>query len=253
MLNALDIGRAALAATVVIGTASAFSVDANAAILKETFPWTGTTTQDQELRDQDWCGGNAGDAFCNNPPGTVANQGGEGAISAGNGRDGTPGFAFWSQTGINADSFLYTEKVSFNPSEVPEISWYQRDSGSDPMRVAFKSGSDWYISDQIFTQPDESTWQLQVAELATLTFFQRTQSGSTLPGGGVPGAPGGLPVPDLVADAFGFWWDGPKTATSRLDDVNVVPLPGAVWLLASGVAAVGAMRHRARRRNAETA
>jgi hypothetical protein len=183
-------------------------------------------SQDEKLRLEGWCGGNAGDQFCNNPPGTVANQGGEGAISVGNGQGDTPGFAFWSQTAINADSFLYTEEFA-GTTNLSELTWHQRDgrntTDSDPMRVAFKIGSTWYISTTVWTQPNNAAWVEQTADLTTLTFFSRPQIGTTLPDGSVP--VGGTPVvnlPDGQVAAFGFWWDGPKTATSRIDNVRLL-------------------------------
>jgi len=193
-------------------------------LYQETFPWTDTTTQDLELRDQGWCGGNAGDKFCDNAPVTDANQGGEGAISSGNGPDETPGFAFWSQTGINADSFLYTDEFPFDSSQLISVTWKQRNSGDDPARLAFRIGSDWYISDQTFVD-DTNTWVTTTVDLSSLTFFLRSDDDNdptTLPGGGVPASPGGLSLPAGTVNAFGFWWDGPKTATSRVDDVTLV-------------------------------
>jgi len=65
-----------------------------------------------------WCSGNAGDDFWGNPPWTIADNGGEGAISASAGSMAKPsqdinnkpqgpvqtdGFAFWPQTAISAE------------------------------------------------------------------------------------------------------------------------------------------------------
>jgi hypothetical protein len=192
-------------------------------LYQEKFPYeTGGGTQDEQLRSQGWCGGNAGDQFCDNPPGTGANNGGEGAISTGNGQDGDPGFAFWSQTGIGADSFLYTDEITFASSELSSITWYQRDSANDPLHLAFRIGTDWYISDQTWTQPIASTWVPQTVDLSSLTFFQRSQSGTALPDGSVPSSPGGLSLPSGDVNAFGFWWDGPKSNTSRVDTVTLL-------------------------------
>ena len=244
--------RLAVLPTAICGLFTLVSLDAQAALFTETFPSTGDFAgvvqgQDLELRAQGWCGGNAGDAFCSNPPGTVANQGGEGAISVGNGPDGTAGFAFWSQTGINADSFLYTQKAPFNTAQVPAITWQQRDSGNDPTHLALKIGGNWFISDQTWNN-NSSEWQLQAADLGALTFFVRSQPDpDVLPGGGT--APGGLPLPsDQIVSAFGFWWDGPKTGTSRIDDVTAVPLPAAAWMMLAGLGAIGVLRRRASQR-----
>jgi hypothetical protein len=200
---------------------------ADVTVYEETFPSTGVQppSQDEKLRLEGWCGGNAGDQFCNNPPGTVANQGGEGAISVGFGQDGERGFAFWSQTRINADSFLYTEEFA-GTSNLSELTWYQRDgsntSDSDPMRVAFKIGSTWYISTTVWTQPNNAAWVEQTADLLTLGFFARPQIGTILPDGGVPGPGPAVFLPDGQIVAFGFWWDGPKGSTSRIDNVRLV-------------------------------
>jgi hypothetical protein len=218
---------------------------AAAATYTETFPYSGPT-QEESLRDQGWCGGNAGDAFCN----SIA--GGEGAISTGNGVGGTQGFAFWSQTGINADSFLYTTEFTFRTSQNPVLSWYQRDSArsgvTDPARIALLLGTDWYISDTTWSHVSATDWVLMSADLAALTWFVRGTGGdsSVLPDGGV--ATGGTALPaDQFVSAFGFWWDGPKVATSRFDDVSVsvVPLPATLPLMIAGL---GALAFAARRR-----
>lgn len=216
------IGQSAALALMVALVIGAKAAAADVTAYEETFPSPGVQppTQDQQLRIEGWCGGNAGDQFCNNPPGTTANQGGEGAISTGNGQDGAPGFAFWSQTAIGADSFLYTAEVE-GLSGLGSVSWYQRDSGVEPLRLAFKIGSTWYISDQVWTQPNSAQWQLQSADLDSLTFFTRTQVGTTLPDGGVPIASPSVTLPSGELAAFGFWWDGPKNANSRIDTVKL--------------------------------
>jgi hypothetical protein len=218
----------------------------SAATYKETFPYTGPT-QEQSLRDQGWCGGNAGDAFCNN------SAVGEGAISVGAGVDGTPGFAFWSQTRIGADSFLYTNEFTFRTSQKPVLSWYQRDSRNgqglaDPARIALLIGTDWYISDTTYSSASATDWMLMTADLGALTWFLRGTGGNpaVLPDGGVGTGGSALPADQLVS-AFGFWWDGPKSATNRFDDVSVsvVPVPAALPLLLAGM---GALAFAARRR-----
>ncbi|MCU0855552.1 MAG: VPLPA-CTERM sorting domain-containing protein [Rhodobacteraceae bacterium] len=217
---------------------------ASAATYTETFPYSGPN-QEQSLASAGWCGGNAGDAYCQAP------TGGEGAVSSGTGRGGTQGFAFWSQRGIGADSFLFTDEFTFRTSANPILSWYQRDSGvSDPMRIALLIGTDWYISDTVYQQPVVTDWLLRSAELDTLTWFVRGTGGNTaiLPGGGV--GTGGVLLPaDQLVSAFGFWWDGPKTANSRIDDVtvNVIPVPAALPLLLAGL---GGLALVARRRKA---
>jgi hypothetical protein len=159
------------------------------------------------------------------------------------------GFAFWSQTGIGADSFLFTDEFTFRTSEKPVLSWYQRDSGvSDAMRIALLIGTDWYISDSVYKHASATEWLLQSAELDMLTWFIRGTGGNTsiLPGGGV--GDGGFLLPtDQLVSAFGFWWDGPKTANSRIDDVTVtvVPVPAALPLLLAGL---GGLALAARRR-----
>jgi hypothetical protein len=221
------------------------AASASAATYTETFPYTGPT-QEQSLRDQGWCGGNAGDAFCNNL------AGGEGAISTGNGVGGTQGFAFWSQTAVNADSFLYTNEFTFRTSQKPVLSWYQRDSArngvTDPARIALLIGTSWYISDTTYSHVSATDWVLKTADLGALTWFVRGTGGNTsvLPNGGV-GTGGALLPTDQLVSAFGFWWDGPKVATSRFDDVSVsvVPVPAALPLLLAGI---GALAIAARRR-----
>jgi hypothetical protein len=220
---------------------------AAAATYTETFPYSGPT-QEQSLRDQGWCGGNAGDAFC------ASISGGEGAISVGSGNGGTQGFAFWSQTAIHADSFLYTTEFTFRTGDRPRLTWYQRDSArsgaTDPARIALLLGTDWYISDMTWSHVSATDWMFMSADLGALTWFVRGTGGdpSVLPDGGVGTGGAALPADQLVS-AFGFWWDGPKVATSRFDDVSVsvVPLPGALPLLLAGL---GAVAFAARRRKA---
>jgi hypothetical protein len=245
----------------------------HAAILyQETFPYsTAATGQDQELRNQGWCGGNAGDNGCNNPPGTVANNGGEGAISAGgpgstlqvsqnvnNSPQGTLGldsFGFWSQTGISADSFFYTEEFKLQSSALSTIRWDVRDGAPnasptarfDPQHLAFRIGANWYISDQIWT--NSNIWATNSVDLVNLTFFMRPSIGGVLPGGNLPGAAGGLALPDAEINAFGLWWDGPKTANSRIDNFTLigavaVPNPPTLALVALALAGlVWSRRH----------
>ena len=220
---------------------------AAAATYTETFPYSGPT-QEQSLRNEGWCGGNAGDLFCDNI------SGGEGAISQGIGVGGTQGFAFWSQTAIGADSFLYTTEFTFRTSQGPRLSWGQRDSArsgvTDPARIALLVGTDWYISDTTYSHVSATDWMLMSADLGALTWFVRGTGGtpSVLPGGGL--GTGGIVLPaDQIVGAFGFWWDGPKVATSRFDDVSisVVPTPTALPLLLAGL---GALALAARRRKA---
>ena len=234
--------RSMIAATTFATALSLPAAGASAATYTETFPYTGPT-QEQSLRNAGWCGGNAGDAYCQTP---VV---GEGAISSGNGRDGAPGFAFWSKKGQHADSFLFTDEFAFRTSRNPVLSWYQLDSGtSDPIHIALLIGTDWYISDQTYRHASATDWMLMSAKLGSLTWFVRGTGGNTaiFPGGGV-GTGGSLLPADALVSAFGFWWDGPKTANSRIDDVSVsiVPVPGALPLLLAGL---GGLAFVARRR-----
>lgn len=232
--------RAKLWSSALVGFALMAAADARAdqILYQEKFPFTTIgASQDEELRNQGWCGGNAGDAFCDNPPGTVANQGGEGAISVGTGEDGDVGFAFWSQRAISADSFLYTDEYMFNSSELTSVTWYERDSGTDPTHLAFRIGTDWYISDQTWFD-NSGDWVLKTADLSTLTFFKRSGAAATLPDGGV--SLGGLELPAGQVNAFGFWWDGPKTANSRVDTVTLFG-PTTVDLVAGRTIDVGSV------------
>jgi hypothetical protein len=230
---------AAAAVTMVAGLAP-LSVAAQEIIYQEPFWFTGEdgTDQDPELRVQGWCGGNAGDPLCANGPGEPApanNGGGEGAISVSAGSGVTPSqdinndpqgpfdrdnFAFWSQTQITADSFLYTDEYPLETSQLTDVQWDQRSNESVPMHLAFLVDGTWYISDQTWVASDASNWVVIQVAVDSLTFFERATGGdpSTLPGGGVPGAAGGLSLPDGTISAFGVWWDGPKTATSRIDN-----------------------------------
>jgi hypothetical protein len=52
--------------------------------------------------------------------------------------------------------------------------------------------------------------------------FARPQIGTILPDGGVPGPGPAVFLPDGQIVAFGFWWDGPKGSTSRIDNVRLV-------------------------------
>lgn len=227
-----------VSAGLLLASALAVTPAAASTLLHQSFDYAGPT-QDEALRAPSvgWCGGNAGDTFCGNSPGTIANQGGEGAVSTGNGVGGTQGFAFWSQTGINADSFLYTHIVSFETQEAgTRLSWFQSDSDPVGTRIALLSGSSWYISDQVFSYVRNFTgdWGALSAVVEDLTYFQRDTGGnpSVLPGGGV--GTGGLSLTlGATVDALGFWWDGPKSNTSRIDEVSLapVPVPGALPLL----------------------
>jgi hypothetical protein len=70
--------RAKLWSSALVGFALMAAADARAdqILHQEKFPFTTIgASQDEELRNQGWCGGNAGDAFCDNPPGTVATRG----------------------------------------------------------------------------------------------------------------------------------------------------------------------------------
>jgi MYXO-CTERM domain-containing protein len=250
-----------------LGALASVPVAASSMILyQETFPWTGTFSQDAELRNQGWCGGNAGDAFCNNPqvpgPGSP-NQGGEGAISVSAGSTVTPSvninnnpqpplvtdaFAFWSQTGINAQSFMYTEEYMLDVALLDSVMWDQRDNVADPMHLAFRILDDWYISEQTFTQPDNTQWIAQSAELASLSFFQIDGGGdlSTLPGGN--SGPLFAALPAGTINAFGVWWDSDKTGNSRIDNFKLLtadaPLPGTLWLMAAALVGLAAKRRR---------
>ncbi|WP_295885900.1 VPLPA-CTERM sorting domain-containing protein [uncultured Thiohalocapsa sp.] len=233
-------------------------------VYQETFPFTRELTQDAELRNQGWCGGNAGDAFCNNPqvpgPGSP-NQGGEGAISASPGSTVTPSldinnnpqgplavdaFAFWSQTGTNAQSFMYTQEYMLDVAMLDAVMWDQRDSSADAMHLAFRILDDWYISEQTFTQPDASQWIAQSASLASLSFFQIDGGGdqTILPGG--DSGPLFASLPAGTINAFGVWWDSDKTHTSRIDNFKLVaaeaPLPGTLWLVGGALAGMAGMR-----------
>jgi hypothetical protein len=242
-------------------------------VYQETFPWTGTQqnpqAQDKELRNQGWCGGNAGDSFCNNPPSTAPgdppNEGGEGAISAdpGGGSTVTPSqninndpqgplvtdsFAFWSQTRISAKSFLYTNEYSLQSSRVLSVSWDQRDSSDDPTHLAFCIDGQWHVSQDSWSN-DSDSWANTAVDLAGLTFFVVGACSDTLPGGDINVAPGG-PLPSGLITAFGFWWDSDKTGTSRVDNVRLigkvdsVPAlsPWAVVILAGLLAIIGMRR-----------
>src|SRR6056297_1155681 len=121
---------------------------ASASIYQELFPNPNGVDQQQQLRNVGWCGGNAGDPACANRPGDTDpdtdNDGGEGAVSVGTGQDGDAGFAFWSQKGINADGFLFTEEFSFDLTPQTVFTWFQRDSpgGTDDLtRLALRVGS----------------------------------------------------------------------------------------------------------------
>jgi hypothetical protein len=234
--------RPTLATLALTAGLSFAAVAASAATYTETFPFDPAFNQEENLPLVGWCGGNAGDAYCQSP------VGGEGAVSSGIGRDGTPGFAFWSKKGQNADSFLFTDEFTFRTSEKPVLSWYQRDGGtSDPMRIALLIGTDWYISDTIYQHASTTDWMLMSAELDMLTWFVRGTGGDTsvLPGGGV-GTGGTFLASDQLVSAFGFWWDGPKTANSRIDDVSVsfVPVPAALPLLLAGLGGLALVARR---------
>ena len=217
-------------AAIAVGVMSVVTAptSATAAKFKETFDYIPAPNpapakwQDSVLRQQDWCGGNAGDQFCKNvvgqnqkPGGGEQNDGGEGAISVSNGSDGNAGFAFWSQKRIGADSFLYTNKHIFAAELDTKVSYLARHSGNrrgaaDPMHFALLIGNDWYISDDVDDEVSSTQRSVEFL-LGDLTWFKRSTGGnpSVLPGGGV-GIDGlALPVVQQV-EAFGFWWNGPK-------------------------------------------
>ena len=229
--NCTGLSRTALASFAGVSLLLA-AAGADAQTYEETFPSSGVQppTQDEQLRLEGWCGGNAGDVGCDNPPGIPANNGGEGAISTGAGQDGDPGFAFWSQTAIGADSFLYTEEIAASSFlGLTSMSWYQRDAsmgnpGSDPLHVAVMIADDWYISDSTFTQPDSTMWLLQNIDFTTSTFFTRTQTGNTLPDGGV--GVGGRRCPQVSRSTpWGSGGMARRRRTSRIDNVTVQGVP----------------------------
>jgi len=135
---------------------------------------------------------------------------------------------------------MYTEEFSLQASQLEQVQWDQSDSAATPgdaLHLAFRIGTDWYISDQSFTyvrqQPGD--WSTQTADLDGLTFFMVDGGGdpATLPGDGVQA--GGLLLPNEPINAFGVWWHGPKTNTSRIDnfvlwgrmiDPPSMPVPG---------------------------
>jgi hypothetical protein len=246
------------------------ATQSNAVVLyQETFPYSTTAAgQDLELRNQGWCGGNAGDAFCNNPPAGSGsnNEGGEGAISVSAGSTLRPSnnvnnnpqgilqtdsFAFWSQTAINADSFLYTNEYLIQSAQLESIVWDTRDSTGGGVgnqeHLAFLIGDDWYISDQFWINTT-NMWTTVSVDLVDLTFFVRSFDGTTLPGGGLPAtSPNIAMLPDADIRAFGVWWDGPKNKTSRIDNFTLngrVPAPATLALLGLGLAAIGYQRKR---------
>jgi hypothetical protein len=125
----------------------------------------------------------------------------------------------------------------FNSSELTSVTWYERDSGTDPTHLAFRIGTDWYISEQTWFD-NSGDWVLKTADLSTLTFFKRSGAAATLPDGGV--SLGGLELPAGQVNAFGFWWDGPKTANSRVDTVTLFG-PTTVDLVAGRTIDVGSV------------
>jgi hypothetical protein len=224
-----------------VGTSAAFGQTV-VTLYQETFPWTDTQddpAQDNELRNQGWCGGNAGDEFCNNPPqdgDDPPNEGGEGAISVSAGSDVTPSeninnnpqgplvtdaFAFWSQSDINAQSFMYTQEYQPQVSQVTAVSWDQRDNGDDPTHLAFCVDGQWHVSDQFWSN-NSGDWANTEVDLSSLTFFVVGPCPGTLPGGGVPTTSDALSLPSGQITAFGFWWDSNKTANSRFDNVRLL-------------------------------
>jgi hypothetical protein len=128
---------------------------------------------------------------------------------------------------------MYTEEFSVSASQLEQVQWDQSDSAetqANALHLAFRIGTDWYISDQSFTylRPAAGVWSTQTVDLSALTFFVVDGGGdpSTLPDGGVQ--PGGLSLPDAPINAFGVWWDGPKTATSRIDNFILRGQPAPV-------------------------
>lgn len=239
-----------LAASIILAAGFA-AAPALASTYHQSFDYLGPT-QDEALRNLGWCGGNAGDAFCNNPPGTAANNGGEGAVSVGAGFDGNQGFAFWSQTAINADAFLYTNAFGFSTQAGgTRMSWHQSDSDPVGARIALLSGTTWYISHEVFShvRSEEGDWGGMSAVLEELAYFSRDASAdpSSLPGGGV-GVDSLFLADGTAIDAFGFWWDGPKSATSRVDELSLAPVPlsASLPLLIAAIGALGLARRPGR-------
>lgn len=229
-----------------------------------TFP-AGATSQDAALRGApiNWCGGNAGDSVCDNPVAGSgsANEGGEGAISASSDlfdADGNPGdFMFWSQRRINADSWLFTESAPFHTGGQIELNWFQRDSirrgDADPTRLFFRIGTDYYVSNETFKNPnnDKSAagWLQFTVDPTSLTYAMFDNSAMPLLLPDLDFAAGSAVLPEAaMVDAFGFYWDGPKSTIARFDNVELtaspIPLPAGGVLLVAGLGALVVTQRR---------
>lgn len=224
-IRALTLGLACLAASSV----PAFG---ESIVYPETFNWPGGDSQSRALRNLGWCGGIAGDLFCDNPRSGSVNQRDEGDVSRRN-YAGDDSFAYWSQARIAADRLMYADGLSLDPSNLVSVMWNQSDISNDPLHLAFKIGNDRNISGQSFT--------------SGLTFSSRTQSGNVLPGGGFESAALGLP--SGTSEALGVGWDGKDTGISQSDNFTLiaVPLPPAAWLYGSAILGVGMLGRRKRK------
>jgi len=163
------------------------------------------------------------------------------------------GRLLWPVGGGVSPALVYTEEfvVERDRLQVDSISWDQAtNGGTDSFQVALEIGGDWFVSDEVFTGPNNSSsgtfdtnaMQMSLDFQAALWRSLAFTPGSTL------GAPGSLvALPDGDITAFGLY--GSFNATMWFDTYTIeatsIPTPAA---LPAGLAMFSLIAMRRRRR-----
>lgn len=281
----------ATAIAIVLGVIAMQVVPAQAAgvLYREIFPnrpTSSTASQEQQLNNEGWYGGNSGDPFQQGP------TGGEGAISNG----GTPlaseltpvnsspigpivpatSFAFWSKEGVS-NNFLYTTEYVLPSTALQRVEWNSRNTSNSvtvttaagqgginetDTHIAVRIGNVWYVSDQGFLQSGDATsWRFNGVDIAPLTWglfdnfgvipdLTKMPSRSATQGSGIADLPGG------TVTAFGLWWErvsrpsGQSNGTNRIDNftlIGEIPEPATLTLFGTGLLGAAWLRRRQRK------
>jgi hypothetical protein len=256
-------------------------------LYREIFPdrLTPPASQEQQLANEGWYGGNTGDAFLGNI------VGGEGAISAGGvgaaeqaAVNSNPqgisnpasSFGFWSKEGVS-NNFLYTAEYSLPVASLTSVNWNSRNSSNSASviavdgqggsletdtHIALRIANNWYVSDQGFLQQGDATaWRDNLAVVSNLTWglfddYGAVPDFSLLPGRSSTMGAGIVGLPNGTIDGFGLWWErvsrppGVGNGTNRIDNFTLngtVPEPGTLALVCTALWGFALLRRRRNR------